>query len=149
MPACTFIGHRNCSEDMKEKLQTILEDLIIKEKVDLFYVGNQGRFDRLVYQVLCDLENKYDIKTRVVLPYLNQKNEDIYFDFCKTIFPETITKTPPRFAIHKRNDYMLQKSEYLICYLEFTFSNTYTFVEKAKKQNIKIINIGSFPIEAI
>ncbi len=52
MPSCTFIGHRDCPEKIKLSLRKVIEKLIIKENVDTFYVGTQGRFDYFVYEVL-------------------------------------------------------------------------------------------------
>lgn len=146
MYACTFLGHRDCSKDIKEKLIFEIENLIVNEKVNAFYMGTQGGFDRLVYECLCELEEKYEIKTLVVLAYLNREDDLTYYDTEKTIFPDCLTKTPPRFAISKRNDYMLKKSDYLICYLDNKFSNTYELVLKAIKRNKKIINLGRLTI---
>ena len=146
MFSCTFIGHRDSDKNIKEKLISEIENLIVNEKVNVFYVGTQGGFDRLVYECLCELEEKYKIKTNVVLAYLNREDELTYYDTQKTFFPDCITKTPPRFAISKRNDYMLKKADYLICYLDNKFSNTYELILKAIKRKIKIINLGSLPI---
>ena len=52
MKACTFFGHRNTPENAEEPLRKILIQLIEKESVSLFYVGNQGNFDRIVRKVL-------------------------------------------------------------------------------------------------
>ena len=146
MYSCTFIGHRDCDKSIKQKLISEIENLIIRQNVNTFYVGTQGGFDRLVYECLCELEEKYEIKVVVVLAYLNREDDLTYYDTKKTIFPDCITKTPPRFAISKRNDYMLKKADYLICYLDNKFSNTYELVLKAIKRKIKIINLGSLPI---
>jgi uncharacterized phage-like protein YoqJ len=146
---CCFLGHRDCPKSIKGKLLLGIENLIVNENVNVFYVGTQGAFDRLVYKVLCELEEKYEIKTKVVLAYLNRENEFKYYDANKTVFPDCVTKTPPRFAISKRNDYMLKNSDFLICYLDNKFSNTYEFVLKAIKKNIKIINLGSLTINNI
>ncbi len=149
MYACTFIGHRNCPGCIRKKLYSEIDCLITKKEVNTFYVGTEGAFDKLVYKTLCELEKKHKIKINVVLAYLNRKNEDNYYDIGKTVFPDCMTKTPLRFAINKRNLYMLGKVEYLICFLDTPFSNTFSFVEKAKKKKIKIINLGSFPLEEI
>ena len=149
MYACAFIGHSDCPESVKEKLLLEIENLIVNEKVNIFYVGTQGAFDRLVYQALCELEKKYEIEIKVVLAYLNRESELTYYNTEKTVFPDCLTKTPPRFAISKRNDYMLQNSDYLICFLNHQFSNTYEFVLKAVKKNKKIINLGNYSIKHI
>ncbi len=149
MHACAFLGHRNCPESIKQKLLLEIENLIVNEKVDTFYLGTQGGFDKLVYETLCELEKKYEIKTRVALADLNRKKEYIYYDTKKTIFPDCVAKSPPRFAINRRNYYLLQNSDYLICFLNNSLSNTYTFVQTAVKRKIKIINLGAFSIERI
>ena len=146
MYSCTFIGHRDCSKGIKEKLIFEIENLILYQNANTFYVGTRGGFDRLVYECLCELEEKYIIKVVVVLAYLNREDELTYYDTKKTVFPDCLTKTPPRFAISKRNDYMLQNAEYLICYLDNQFSNTYELVLKAIKRNKKIINLGRLKI---
>ena len=46
--ACTFFGHRDCPETIQPKIRTAVIDLIENHGVTMFYVGNQGNFDRLV-----------------------------------------------------------------------------------------------------
>ena len=108
MKSCTFIGHHDCPYDTKEELSLKIESLIVKYNVRTFYVGTHGRFDELVYSVLCDLEIKYDIKFFVVLAYLNTSGNKIY-DTEKTMFPEELCNTIKRYAIIKRNEYMIKK----------------------------------------
>lgn len=58
MPVCTFFGHRDCPETIKPRLREVLVDLITNQSVDMFYVGNQGRFDALVRSVLRELKKE-------------------------------------------------------------------------------------------
>lgn len=146
MHACTFIGHSDCSEDILPPLRTAIEKLIINENVSTFYVGTHGRFDRFAYEILCELETKYSISTFVVLPYLNSRNKNIYYDPYKTIFPSVLDKTPPRFAINKRNLYMIEQSQYMICCIDNTLSNSYTFAKRAINKKLKVINIGKYKL---
>lgn len=146
MYSCAFLGHRDCPKSIKSKLIFEIEKLIVNNNVDVFYVGTQGGFDRMTYECLCELDKKYEIKIVVVLAYLNREDDLTYYDTNKTIFPDCLTKTPPKFAISKRNDYILQNSDYLICYLENRFSNTYEFILGAIKKKIKITNLGSMAI---
>lgn len=146
MYSCTFMGHSNCSQDVRHSLYKTIERLIRCENVNTFYVGAQGQFDRYVYDVLCQLENAYDIDVKVVLAYLNQKARDSYYDTDKTVFPEVLDKTPLRFAISKRNLYMIEQSQYMVCYVNNTFSNSYKFEQRAKCLNLQIINIANLLI---
>ena len=142
MKCCTFIGHKDCPVEMFDKLYYEIEKLILKENVRVFYVGTNGNFDRMVYQVLEKLESKHTITIHVVLAYLNIKKDNMYFDIDKTIFPDVLEKTPFRYAINKRNEYMIKKSDYIICFVNNTFSNSYNYLRVAMKNNLEIINIG-------
>lgn len=99
----------------------------------------------MVYEALCELEKCYNIEIIVVLAYLNM-NKEVYFDMNKTLFPEVLEKTPMKYAISVRNKYMIKNSQYMICGIDNTFSNSYNFVEYALKRDLKIINVGTYKI---
>ena len=54
--ACTFFGHRDSPETIKPKIRTAVIDLIENHGVTMFYVGNQGNFDRLVRSILKEVK---------------------------------------------------------------------------------------------
>lgn len=56
MANCTFEGHRDCLDEIIPQLNKVLVDLITNRDVNMFYVGNQGRFDAIVRSVLCELK---------------------------------------------------------------------------------------------
>ena len=43
MATCTFFGHRDTSKEIEPMLKSALTDLIENKRVDMFYVGNEGR----------------------------------------------------------------------------------------------------------
>lgn len=134
--------------ELCDKLYRTIEGLIINEKICKFYVGTSGAFDHCVYVVLKQLREKYNIEIIVVLAYLNEK-ENMKYSPTETVFPSVLEKTPPKFAIIKRNIYMIERSQYMVCYLNYTFSNSYTFVKKAVAKKLNVINIGDFNIKTI
>ena len=146
MSICTFIGHRNCPETIIPVLYETIESLIQNKGITKFYVGTNGDFDRIVYALLCEIESRYNIEVYVVLAYLKQMKEYRQYDQSKTLFPDVLTKTPPQFAINRRNQYMIDKAQYVITYMNNTFSNTYSVVDRAIKKGITVINVGSFDI---
>ena len=85
--AC-FFGHREVMHNIKKILTDTIENLIVNENVNNFYVGNQGQFDSMVYTVLKELKEKYPhIKYSVVLAYLPSKiTAEIYGD--DTLYPD-------------------------------------------------------------
>lgn len=145
--SCTFIGHSDCTPEIKVRLYSSIERLIKEYNVTTFYVGTHGKFDYYAYIILCELEKNYDINILVVLAYLN--NIPDYFDRTKTVFPESVEKAPPKYAIIRRNYYMIEKSQFMICYIDDNFSNSYKFIKNAVSKKINIINLGKFDLNKI
>ena len=114
---CTLFGHRECPDSIKPQLKEILIDLITNHNVDMFYVGNQGRFDSIVRGVLRELKVEYpQINYAVVLAYMPGKQTE-YDDYSDTILPEGIESVYPRYAISWRNNWMIHRSDYLVVYI--------------------------------
>ena len=145
MSACTFFGHRDCPSSIKGILSTEIERLICNQCVDTFYIGTQGSFDRMAYAVLKELRNKYpSIKVYRVLAYM-PKNGTVSNDDGSskdTILPEGIERVHARYAIVWRNNWMNDKSDYVIAYVAHTFGGAYKAVERAKKKGKEDISIA-------
>ena len=139
---CTFFGHSDTGVLEIARLQEAIEELILKG-VDTFYVGNQGRFDRNVFECLLKLKERYPcLAVSVVLAYLPAKNleGDIYCG-C-SIYPEGLESGPPRFAIERRNKWMIDRSNYCLCYIDHTWGGAYKFVKRAKRLGLTVMNLG-------
>lgn len=141
MAACTFFGHRDCPEIIKSKLKELLIDLITHHNVDMFYVGNQGRFDGIVRGVLRELKKEYpQIDYAVVLAYIPGKQTE-YDDYSDTMLPEGFESVHPRHAISWRNNWMLQQSDYVVAYITHSWGGAAQFAERAKRQEKTVINL--------
>ena len=141
MAACTFFGHRDCPEIIKSKLKELLIDLITNHNVDMFYVGNQGRFDAIVRSVLRELKNEYpQIHYAVVLAYMPGKQTENN-DYSDTMLPEGIETVHPRFAISWRNKWMIKQSDYVVTYITHSWGGAAQFAETAKKRQKAVINL--------
>ena len=138
--AC-FFGHRDVTHDIRAKLQSIIEQLITEEHITSFYVGHQGQFDSMVYSVLKNLKKSYpQMSYSVVLAYM--PDEHIYELYGEdTIYPEGLETVPKRFAISKRNDWLIAHSCVVVCYVYRTWGGAAKFREKAERKGLRIINI--------
>lgn len=109
-----------------------------------FYVGNHGQFDGMVRGIMKELisEGK-DVDYSVVLAYIpGQKYEfDLPDQYADTVYPDGLENVPQRFAICKRNDWMIDNSDTVICYVVNHFDGAYTYTEKARRKGKRIINI--------
>ena len=141
MANCTFFGHRECSDSIKIQLREVLIDLVTNHNVDMFYVGNQGRFDAIVRGVLRELKKEYPrVDYAVVLAYMPGKQTE-YNDYSDAMLPEGIESVHPRYAISWRNNWMLQHSDYVVTYIAHSWGGAAQFVEKANRQKKTVINL--------
>lgn len=138
MSACTFFGHRDCPEAVREQVRRAVENLILHYGVDMFYVGNQGRFDAIVRGVLSQLAQKYpQIRYAVVLSALPRAQHD----FSDTMLPEGIEAIHPRYAIDWRNNWMLKQSNFVVSYITHWWGGAAKYVQKAERIGKTVIHL--------
>ena len=122
MSVCALFGNRYVYENIDNRPETVLIELIENKKVKRLYVGNNGAFDRMAIAKLESLKRKYlHIEYTIVLAYLpanaNEQSGNIIAD---TIYPDGLELVPRRFAISKRNSWMIDQSEYVVTYVKNT-----------------------------
>lgn len=136
MKSCTFFGHRLIDRDITAELSAILKMLITEDGVRRFYVGNSGAFDAAVISALELLKTEHDIEINVVLAYMPK-------ELCPNgLLPEGIEAVPPRFALDYRNNYMLNKSDVVVCYVTADFGGAAKFVKLALRRGKRVINLA-------
>lgn len=140
----TFFGHRNIFKNVKPILEKTIRNLIENEKADLFYVGSNGDFDEYVASTLETMRAEYPhIKCYIVLVYMPSKQNSSYWKMkLDTIFPEDVAISIPRFAIAKRNDWMLSKSDIVVTYISHPLGCAEKYHQKAIKKEKKVINLA-------
>ena len=55
--------------------------------------------------------------------------------------------TPKRFYITKTNEYMVNNSDFLICYIQKSWGGAVTTYKYAKRKKLQIFNIAEKPID--
>ena len=143
---CTFFGHRDIPQEIELTLRSTLINLIENKHVDLFYVGNQGNFDYMVLKNLTLLKLDYPhISYAVVLAYMPyKKNELNNKDYPNTIYPEGLENTPPKYAIIKRNRWMIDKADYVVTYVKDIVGGAIRFKEFSEKKGKIVLNLADF-----
>lgn len=143
MVACTFFGHRDCPSSVRPKLRAVLVKLIERHGVEQFYVGRQGTFDAIARSVLRELAEVYPhISYAVVLEQLPSPRDESVWDFSDTIFPEGLEAVPPRFAISRRNEWMLKQSDFVVTYITHNWGGAAQYAEKAHRQGKRVLNLA-------
>ena len=144
MPCCVFFGHKDADSSISPRLREAITKLMLEQGVTDFLVGNNGKFDYIVYKTLKDIKQEYpDITYSVVLAYLpGEKTEyENYYAEEETLLPDGIEVGPARFAIDRRNKWMIEQADYVITYVTHSWGGTAKFKELAEKKGKTVINI--------
>lgn len=141
---CTFFGHRTAPREIEKSLERVITNLIVAHKVDSFYVGNQGNFDVIVQRVMHRVKQQYPhIQYAVVLERLPPKGLALE-ETVDTVFPEGMESVPYRYAIDRRNTWMLNQAAFVVTYVTCTVGGAFKFKEKARKQGKTVIEISEY-----
>ena len=137
---CAFFGHRDAPETIRDRLEETTERLIM-EGVDCFFVGNQGHFDAMALGILRKMRMKYvHINYQVVLAYypVGASGEYQYYE---TIFPEGQELAHPRYAVYRRNRWMIGQADVVVAYVVHEWGGAAAAVSAAEKKGRKIIRL--------
>lgn len=146
---CCFAGHNEVSDtsNVYEKIRHIVEHLIIEEGVEEFLVGDYGDFNEISKKAILEAKVGFpEIKLNCVIPYnASNLNEYHYLhgESYNKIFTVEVPKNAPlKFSFIKCNEYMIDNSEYMICYVWKEWGGGAKALKYAKEKNIKIYNIA-------
>ncbi len=143
----TFAGHgkMTVSNELRELIRKTIKEIIANEAVT-FYCGGYGAFDIACAEVIKKLKNEHpNIESVFVTPYMNEarlsdiKASKLYDDI---LYPG-LENVPYRFAISKRNEYMISKAALVIAYVEYEFGGAYKMLQYAKRKETRIINLAT------
>ena len=138
---CCFFGHRKIelTEELQNRLLTIIENLIVSENVTTFLFGSRSQFDDLCHSVVTELKNKYPDIHRVC--YLTksetatiekdrEKMEKSYSEVLKkevhlkgyeeAVLPKKMY-TSGRASYVERNQFMIDQSNFCVVYYDESY----------------------------
>ena len=138
----TFFGHSDFikTSELEEKMLSVLSDLVSDEPAELF-LGGYGGFDSFALE--CGKKYKKDhpnVRLVLVTPYLNRGFCNSA-DYDETVYPP-IERTPPRFAISKRNQWMIEQADGVVAYVNRSLGGAAKALDLARRKNKIIFNIA-------
>ena len=134
----TFCGHNDVPniDKVREWLCNVLERFIYEENV-IFYLGGYGGFDRLAASVVRQKQKVNPaVQSVLVIPYLNRKYNEIGYDY--TLFPP-LESVPPRYAISKRNEWMVAQADVVIAYVTHSWGGAAKTLELARAKRKTVV----------
>jgi len=136
----TFCGHHDVqqSDMLYQKLKSTLRELIA-EGADTFLLGGYGAFDVMAASVLHELKSEYPhIRSTLVIAYLNRSySSELYDD---TLYPP-LENTPRRFAILRRNEWMIAHADTVIFYVIHDWGGAASTLRFAKRKHKRIVSL--------
>ena len=143
----TFIGHR-CIEreyELENKIEEIIKNLIrTKEYVEI-YMGRNGDFDISAASAVKRAQKalgKHNSSLILVEPY-SMKNDPFYEKYYDEVILPIDNKIHPKAAITKRNQWMLDQADFLICFVTRNAGGAYAALKYAEKQKIGVFNLAT------
>ena len=146
---CAFFGHRLIPnpQEIEPQLKHVVRELI-KNGFNTFWLGGYGDFDQLAQKVTRELKKEFPYIQRVLaLAYLPTNKEDyqfksLYYDMM--FYPEGVECVPKKFAITKRNRYMVENADVVVAYVNAETGGAAYALKYAKKLNKKIIELPPY-----
>lgn len=142
-----FFGHAraNFTEEEKTILRNMLKSEIIKKPTCKFYLGGYGNFDNLCFTTLREFKKEFHTIELLLItpyPYIKPDVNNEYSQYDGTLFPP-IESVPKRFAILKRIEWMVSKSNLLKAYVKYPWGGTAKTLEFAERKKIPYINLAN------
>ncbi len=142
----SFCGHSNYLSNLEdeERLLKLLESVVCGKQVE-FYFGGYGNFD--FFALKCAKRYKQlhkNAKLVFVTPYLgkwlNKRKDLLEKNYDNIIYPN-IEHVPLKFAIIKRNEWIIDQADYLFFYVNTHYGGAYRTLLYAHKHNKRYINL--------
>ena len=148
----TFAGHAliSLTERIKETVKEQIQNHITQTEPVTCYLGGYGDFDAICAHACRELKREYsNIEVVYVTPYISLSEQRKIKELqrqglCDASLYPPIENTPPRFAILKRNEWMMANADLIIAYVNRSYGGAYQSLVTAKRKNKKIINICEF-----
>lgn len=148
--ACSFFGHRKIkiTEELKNKIKIMVEDLIITHNVCVFLFGSRSEFNDLCYCIVTELKDRYCEIRRVfyscksetcILESERKKYNKIYNQFLidkfKTLFFEEEFEYNAKYisgraSYVERNYAMIDDSDFCIFYYDKNYKPDKKSIQK-------------------
>ena len=144
-----FSGHADIASKnkIKEMVKKEIKNHITPFEPITCYLGGYGDFDQICAHACKELKEEFPrIELIYVSPYMSlSEQEKIKWlqnnGFCDASIYPPIENTPPKFAISKRNQWMMENANLIIAYVKRNYGGAYQSLQLAKRKKKRIINI--------
>ena len=143
----TFCGHGNINigQSVADKIKDFLIEKVKQYTNAKFYLGGYGGFDSLAFSILRKLKRDFqNIELIFISPYLDSSYSKLQIAneiYDGTLYPPLET-VPKRFAILKRNEWMVGSCDLLIAYVKYSWGGARKTLDYAIRKKKSYINFA-------
>ncbi len=148
-----FAGHSFIASpnEVKAQVKNALRHFFSTATAISCYLGGRGAFDELCAGACKELKEEYpNIELVYVMPYLSIaeqekfKQQKAYGTYDSTVYPP-IESTPPKFAILKRNKWMMANADVVIAFVNRRYGGAYQALQVAIRKKKQVVNLCDLP----
>ena len=147
----SFFGHREVerASEIEVGLKLLLYNFITQKEYVEFLIGRDGEFDLMAASAIRQTVRQYgygNTSLVLVLPYMRAEyrdNEQSYLNYYDEV--EICSESSAahyKSAIKIRNQYMVNRSDLVVCCIQHKNGGAYSIVQYAKKIGKQIINLS-------
>ena len=144
----TFCGHSDyCgSKEDEEKILFLLSKKVGDRPADL-YLGGYGSFDAFALSCGKQYQKTHPhVKLLLITPYMTESYRKNRLPYDKKIYDEVVfpelDHVPPKFAILHRNKWMVEKADYIIAYVKYSWGGAYQTYQHAIRKHKETFNLA-------
>ncbi len=140
MKICFMVGHRDTNMGLYPNIEKAVNFHIAEYDIDEFIIGHYGNFDCMAVTAVKSAKAIFPkVKMTLLRPYLDYYPLPEGFD--GSLYPDGLESVPKRFAILRANYKVIDKCDYVIAYVRYSFGGAYRCMEYAKRKNKPVFNI--------
>lgn len=145
----SLFGHREINQPIMvaEKLEKIIRKLISSKEYINFLIGREGEFDIIAASVIRRIIKELDYgnaSLTLVLPYIKaeyRNNEQAYLNYYDEVeICSESAKAHFKAAMQIRNRNMIDRSDFVICFVERKKGGAYQSLRYAEQIGVRMIN---------
>ena len=144
----SFAGHSlvKGADRVKERVKEEIRKNLDENRV-VCYLGGYGDFDEICARACRELKKtNANIELVYVAPYINISEQEKIKEmqregFCDSSIYPPIENVPLKFAILKRNEWMMTRADMIIAYVNHSWGGAYKSLQIARRKKKRIVNI--------
>lgn len=145
-----FFGHSSLyiTDELCNDIYGTIKKIIHHGEKLSFYCGGYGDFDNLCARICRSIKKGNPLCEVVfITPYITETQQRKIKElmdkklYDSVIYPPLET-VPPRFAISKRNEWIIQQADLIIAYVKYTYGGAYKALQYAQRKKKLIINLA-------